>query len=181
MLFAQFCLFSLPFCQILLACRTFDWYAPHVLHANRLNKIKHQTTGIVLQPSKSQNSIRTIPLLSETLQDLQGWRQLQQQDTITAEGAYIPSGFLVTNPLGGVLYPALFWIITKSCWRLRHFTFHAVHHAFATRALEQGMDAKTLSVLLGYYSVAFTYAHVLDNHKRENMSLLAGLFQAQVF
>lgn len=73
---------------------------------NRLNKIKQddssQTTEIVLQPSKSQNSIRTIFLLPETLQNLQGWWQVQQQYAITAEGAYISGGFLVTNPLGGV-------------------------------------------------------------------------------
>lgn len=46
------------------------------------------------------------------------------------------------------------------------------------------MDSKTLSVLLGHYSMAFTldtYAHVLDDHKRENTALLLGLFQVQAF
>ena len=60
-----------------------------------------------------------------------------------------------------------------------HYTFHALRHTFATRALEQKMDSKTLSAILGHYSVAFTldtYAHVLDNHKRQNMLLMEELY-----
>ena len=154
---------------------------------NRLNKIhpdEHSnSTEIVLQPPKSQNSIRTIPLLPANIEDLQGWRQIQQQDAITAGEAYATSGFVVTNPMGGYIEPDTFRSYYKKLLAaagLRPFTFHALRHTFATRALEQGMDAKTLSVLLGHYSVAFTldtYAHVLDDHKRENMALMAGLFQ----
>ena len=53
-----------------------------------------------------------------------------------------------------------------------HFTFHALRHTFATRALERGMDYKTLSAILGHYSVAFTmdtYVHSMDEHKRHEM------------
>ena len=49
-----------------------------------------------------------------------------------------------------------------------HFTFHALRHTFATRALERGMDYKTLSAVLGHYSVAFTmdtYVHSMDDHQ----------------
>ncbi len=41
------------------------------------------------------------------------------------------------------------------------------------------MDAKTLSTLLGHYSVAFTldtYTHVLDSQKHEEMKLMEDLF-----
>ena len=58
-------------------------------------------------------------------------------------------------------------------------TFHALRHTFASRALEQGMDEKTLSVLLGHYSVAFTldtYAYVLNDHKWEGMNLMEELY-----
>ena len=63
-----------------------------------------------------------------------------------------------------------------------HFTFHALRHTFATRALEQGMDVKTLSTLLGHYSVSFTldtYTHVLDQQKRDGMMLMADMFEMQ--
>jgi len=61
---------------------------------------------------------------------------------------------------------------------LRHFTFHALRHTFASRALEQGMDAKTVSVILGHASVSFTmdtYTHVLNDHKVENMARMEEL------
>ena len=65
---------------------------------------------------------------------------------------------------------------------LRHFTFHALRHTFASRAMEQGMDPKTLSEIMGHYSVSFTldtYAHVLNGHKQEAVALLGDLFTAQ--
>lgn len=159
---------------------------------NRLNKIQRPTdpsectTEIVVQTPKSQNSFRSIPLLPDVLHDLQVWRDVQQQDQILAGAAYQHSGFIVTNPLGGYIEPNTFrdyYINLLALAGLRPFTFHALRHTFATRALEQGMDAKTLSMLLGHYSVAFTldtYAHVLDDHKRENMALMGSLYQAQM-
>lgn len=62
---------------------------------------------------------------------------------------------------------------------LRHFTFHALRHTFASRAMEQGMDAKTLSMILGHASVSFTmdtYTHVLTSHKVESMALMGELY-----
>lgn len=49
-------------------------------------------------------------------------------------------------------------------------------------ALEQGMDSKTLSAIMGHYSVSFTldtYAHVLDDHKQVGMALMGDLFEMQ--
>ena len=62
---------------------------------------------------------------------------------------------------------------------LHHFTFHALRHTFASRAMEQGMDAKTLSMILGHSSVSFTldtYTHVLDEHKRAGMALRGEIY-----
>lgn len=67
---------------------------------------------------------------------------------------------------------------------LKHFTFHALRHTFASRALEQGMDHKTLSTILGHYSVAFTmdtYAHVLTDHKHSEMALMEELCHIHKF
>ncbi len=53
---------------------------------------------------------------------------------------------------------------------LPHRGFHSLRHTFATRALECGMDVKTLSELLGHRSPGMTlrrYAHSMAAHKRE--------------
>jgi len=158
---------------------------------NRLNKMKRPlqpgepTTEIVIQTPKSQNSIRAIPLLPAVLQELQGWQYVQQKDAELAGDQYNASGYIVTNPLGGMIEPRTFkdyyhQILQAS--GLCHFTFHALRHRFASRAMEQGMDPKTLSEIMGHYSVSFTldtYAHVLDGHKQEAVALLGDLFTAQ--
>ena len=57
--------------------------------------------------------------------------------------------------------------------------FHVLRHTFASRALEVGMDYKTLSEILGHASVSFTmdlYVHALDEHKRNQMNKLNQIY-----
>ena len=57
--------------------------------------------------------------------------------------------------------------------------YHALRHTFSTRALEVGMDYKTLSEILGHSSVGITldlYAHSLNEHKRNEMNKLDRIF-----
>lgn len=154
---------------------------------NRLNKVKptapgEPTTEIVIQPPKSQNSIRSIPLLPAVIQDLMNWKSIQRNDQATMGDQYRDSGMIVTNPSGGFIEPRTFkdqYDQILALAGLRHFTFHALRHTFASRAMEQGMDAKTVSVLLGHASVSFTmdtYAHVLTDYKRESMALMEDLY-----
>ncbi len=48
--------------------------------------------------------------------------------------------------------------------------FHDLRHTFATLALQNGVDIKTLSGMLGHYSSGFTldtYTHVTDKMQQE--------------
>lgn len=61
-----------------------------------------------------------------------------------------------------------------------HRGFHSLRHAFATRALEVGMDVRTLSEILGHNNPAITlkrYAHSLMEHKVQMMNRLGRLFE----
>jgi integrase len=61
-----------------------------------------------------------------------------------------------------------------------HKGFHALRHTFATRALECGMDVKTLSEILGHKNPTITlnrYVHSLLEHKTEMMNRLGKLLQ----
>jgi hypothetical protein len=138
----------------------------------------------VIQTPKSENSIRSIPLLPQVLQDIQAWRAVQLSEKQVAGNAYQDSGMIVTNPLGGYMEPRTFKDSYNNILALAglpHFTFHALRHTFASRAMEQGVDAKTLSVILGHASVSFTsdtYTHVLNEHKHKGMALMGELFDA---
>ena len=50
-----------------------------------------------------------------------------------------------------------------------HVRFHDLRHTFATLALQNGMDVKTLSAMLGHVSAATTldiYTHITDDTQR---------------
>ena len=61
------------------------------------------------------------------------------------------------------------------------FKFHILRHSFATRALELGMDIKTLSEILGHASITITlnlYAHSLPEYKKKQMDKFNDLYNS---
>lgn len=59
--------------------------------------------------------------------------------------------------------------------KIEHRGFHSLRHTFATRALESGMDVRTLAEILGHRSPTVTlnrYAHSMISHKRNMMNKL---------
>lgn len=59
--------------------------------------------------------------------------------------------------------------------------YHALRHTFSSRALEVGMDYKTLSEILGHASVSITmdlYVHSLDEHKKNQMNKLNKIYNS---
>ena len=62
--------------------------------------------------------------------------------------------------------------------KIPHRGFHSLRHTFATRALECGMDIKTLSEILGHKNPTVTlnrYAHSMFEHKANMMNRLGKL------
>ena len=128
---------------------------------------------------------RTIPLTRTMVDELTRWKQQQAQDKQRAGDKYTDGGFIVTNEFGHYLEQKTFKDHYDRLLKdadIGHFTFHALRHTFATRALEREMDYKTLSAILGHYSVAFTmdtYVHSMDEHKRHEMDKMDDLFGMQ--
>ena len=63
---------------------------------------------------------------------------------------------------------------------ISRLSFHALRHTFATRALESGMDIKTLSEVLGHKSATVTlnrYAHSMMEHKQNAMDKFGALLK----
>ena len=65
---------------------------------------------------------------------------------------------------------------------LEHIRFHDLRHTFATLALQNGVDVKTVSCMLGHYDAGFTlstYAHA-TNKMQEEAAERMGNFMTQV-
>ena len=159
--------------------RTINRLAKYEAHAGE------SKTEIVFGTPKIKNSRRTIPLTRTMIDELSRWRSQQAQDKQRAGDKYLDNGFVMTNEFGHYIEQKTFKDYYDRMLKdadVGHFTFHALRHTFATRALERGMDYKTLSAILGHYSVAFTmdtYVYSMDEHKRNEMNKMDDMFGVQ--
>ena len=58
--------------------------------------------------------------------------------------------------------------------------FHELSHTFATMALSSGVDAKTLSSMLGHFSAGFTldtYTHITNEMQRGAAEKIGGFME----
>ncbi len=120
----------------------------------------NKTTLLVGTP-KSRNSLRKIPL-PDFLLHLAVDLKMCAED----ESSYILSGSNI--PMDPRTYQKLFKKVLKNAG-VKDRKFHAIRHTFATRALELGVDIKTLSEILGHSNVTITlntYAHSLMEQKK---------------
>ena len=66
---------------------------------------------------------------------------------------------------------------------LPHTRFHDLRHTFATLALQNDVDIKTVSGMLGHFSAGFTldtYAHVTTSAKREAAKTMGSILSGAV-
>ena len=92
------------------------------------------------------------------------------------ESAVTP--YIVENKKGERMsirsYQYLFEKLTERAG-VRKLNFHALRHTFATRAIECGMDIKTVADIMGHKNASITlnrYAHCMLDHKIEMMQKL---------
>ena len=90
-----------------------------------------------------------------------------------------PTGYVVggENIIPVRSYQASFSLLLRKL-NLPHRGFHALRHTFATRALECGMDVKTLAELPGHKNPTVTlerYVHSLMPHKCDMMNRFGAL------
>ena len=115
--------------------------------------------GRIVDTPKTETSIRLIPLPKQLIPLMKEHKKIPSKLVISKNGVGISNRTYQRN----------FESLLKSL-NLKHRGFHALRHTFATRALECGMDVKTLSELLGHKSPAVTlkkYAHTFLIHKKE--------------
>lgn len=120
--------------------------------------------GVEILSPKSKTSQREIPIPHFLLKKI---------STIPKQCDFVVSKN--SKPYDVRTYRRHFKTVLKNAG-LPDIKFHSLRHMFATRALEVGMDYKTLSEILGHSSVAITldlYAHSLAEYKKRQMNKLS--------
>lgn len=114
---------------------------------------------------KTSHSSRVIPLPKQLLPILREMKKNSKNPLVISSGEKI---------LSVRSYQRSFELLQRKLGLSRR-GFHALRHTFATRAIECGMDIKSLSEILGHKNPMVTlnrYVHSLMEHKRAMMDKL---------
>ena len=132
---------------------------------NGIIKVRRQIARvdgqIVEAPLKTKNSYRTVTISPQAIE------VLKQQKAKTHDQYVFPS------PNGGPISPDSVNNMLKRVLAragIPKVRFHDLRHTFATIALQNGVDIKTVSGMLGHFSTGFTlntYAHVTTAAQKE--------------
>lgn len=129
-------------------------------------------TEVTITPPKSRKSMRTIPLHEDIL-------------GLLVKRAGENGTFFLTGEKDAYIEPRTMENRFKAIIRaagIADANFHALRHTFATRSIENGVDVKVLSEILGHASVKLTldrYVHPSEGQKRRSMNALPGFDRMQ--
>ena len=130
---------------------------------------------IIEMPLKTKNAYRTLPLSADAIDVL----MQQRRKTSNSEWVF-------PSPTGGPMSPdSVLHMLHRVLKRagLPKVRFHDLRHTFATLALQNGVDVKTVSGMLGHFSAGFTldtYAHVTTSAKREAAKTMGNILSGAV-
>lgn len=130
------------------------------------------TPRIVVDKPKTRNSNRIIPLSKQLVEIL---KKIKKQSN---------SNYVLSTRKGGMVgtreYQKTYQRILAKL-DIPYKNFHSLRHTFATRAVEMGMDVKTLSEILGHKNPMITlqrYTHSLISYKTEMMNKMGKMLVA---
>lgn len=144
---------------------------------SKLEKIKGSNlTGILEGNVKTNSGFREIPLPDMIFEKLMEHRNTQIKEMNYYGELYTDNNYIFAMPLGTCVEPhtmrdALDFLLKEA--GIEHANFHALRHTFATRAIENGVNIKTLSDILGHSQVQITmdlYCHSSLDLMRDSMN-----------
>ena len=130
---------------------------------------------VVEAPLKTKNAYRTLPLAADTIDVLKAQRKKAGD-----------SPLVFPSPTGGPISPdSVLHMLHRVLKRagLPRVRFHDLRHTFATLALQNGVDVKTVSGMLGHFSAGFTldtYAHVTTVSQRQAAKTMGSLLSSSL-
>ena len=117
---------------------------------------------------KTDTSVRVIPIPKQLMPILKNMKKIAKNQYVISDSE---------KTLAVRSYQRSFERLLKKLG-IPHRGFHSLRHTFATRALEVGVDVKTLSEILGHKNANITlqrYAHSMLEHKRDMMNQIGKL------
>lgn len=133
---------------------------------------QNEKPQVVIDKPKTKNSSRLIPLPKQLLEILKRAKRISKSD------------FVLSTRTGGIVgtraYQKTYERILKKLG-IPYKNFHSLRHTFATRAIEMGMDVKTLSEILGHKNPVITlqrYTHSMLSYKTEMMNKMGKMLNA---
>ena len=140
---------------------------------NDIIKVRRQlarvNAEIVEAPLKTKNSYRAVSISPQAIEVLREQKR-KANDT-----------YVFPSPNGGPISPDSVNNMLKRVLKragIPKVRFHDLRHAFATIALQNGVDIKTVSGMLGHFSAGFTldtYAHVTTSAQKEAAQAMANV------
>jgi integrase len=137
--------------------------------------IKNPNGELTLSRPKTETSVRAVSI-PQTAVDL----------LIQEHEKHPDNPYMFPSPVTGEMYyPDSVVNLHKKILKdagLEHLRFHDLRHTFATTALQNGVDIKTVSSMLGHYDAGFTlrtYTHA-TRQKQDEAAETMGCFMEQV-
>ena len=131
--------------------------------------IRNPDGSLELIRPKTENSVQLVSIPQAAVDLL-----------IQEHGKHPNSPYMFPSPITGEMYhPDSVVNLHKKILKdaeLPHIRFHDLRHTFATTALQNGVDVKTVPGMLGHFSAGFTldtYAHVTTAAQRNAADTLA--------
>lgn len=138
--------------------------------------------GYMLDTPKTRTSKRIIPMLPQAEEILSEMKDNTVRTGIGNEDNFVfclPDGSAISRERVTVQLDHIEARMKADSIPVGHITCHTLRHAFATRAIENGMKPQVLKTILGHSNISITmdlYAHVLGEEKMQEMILLENLF-----
>ena len=136
---------------------------------------RDENGNIVITRPKTETSVRLVSIPQRAVE------LLQQEHLKHPDNPYM----FPSTRTGEMYYPDSIVTLHKRILKsagLSYINFHALRHTFATAALQNGVDVKTVSSMLGHYDAGFTlrtYTHA-TRQKQEQAAEKMGNFMDKV-
>ena len=133
----------------------------------RIYMEKENNSKKIINSPKTNSSVRRVPINNKLYEILKPLKKDYKNEDYFLTG----SSEKYVEPRN---YQNLFKIFLSEC-KVKPYKFHILRHTFATYCIEVGMDAKSLSEILGHSNVNITlsrYVHSSDKIKKKFLEKL---------